>query len=115
MATYTPGHHESVLRSHRWRTAANSAGYLLPHLVEGDMVLDVGCGPGSISQELADLVGPAGSVLGVDNAAAVIDVARAEGPDVSHGGGVSGNVIKNAAGDFESAQMGCFDCKQGVI
>ncbi len=27
---YTHGHHDSVLRSHRWRTAANSAAYLLP-------------------------------------------------------------------------------------
>ena len=33
---YVHGHHESVLRSHRWRTAANSAAYLLPHLVAGD-------------------------------------------------------------------------------
>ena len=31
-ATYTHGHHESVLRSHTWRTAENSAGYLLGHL-----------------------------------------------------------------------------------
>ena len=29
---YTHGHHESVLRSHRWRTAENSAGFLLPEL-----------------------------------------------------------------------------------
>ncbi|HEY5014719.1 MAG TPA: SAM-dependent methyltransferase, partial [Acidimicrobiia bacterium] len=29
---YTHGHHESVLRSHRWRTAENSAAYLLPEL-----------------------------------------------------------------------------------
>ena len=28
-AVYTHGHHESVLRSHRWRTAENSAAYLL--------------------------------------------------------------------------------------
>ena len=27
--TYLHGHHDSVLRSHRWRTAENSAGYLL--------------------------------------------------------------------------------------
>ena len=33
--TYTHGHHPSVLRSHRWRTAANSAAYLLPHLRPG--------------------------------------------------------------------------------
>ena len=39
---YTHGHHESVLRSHRWRTAENSAGYLLPHLRPGLSVLDVG-------------------------------------------------------------------------
>jgi hypothetical protein len=30
MSTYPVGHHESVLRSHRWRTAPNSAGYLGP-------------------------------------------------------------------------------------
>ena len=30
--TYTHGHAESVLRSHRTRTAENSAAYLLPHL-----------------------------------------------------------------------------------
>jgi hypothetical protein len=30
--TYTHGHHESVLRSHEWRTADNSAGYLLSSL-----------------------------------------------------------------------------------
>ena len=29
---YTHGHHESVLRSHRWRTAQNSAAYLLDRL-----------------------------------------------------------------------------------
>jgi SAM-dependent methyltransferase len=56
MATYTHGHHESVLRSHRWRTAANSAGYLLPHLEAGMTLLDVGAGPGTITADLAHLV-----------------------------------------------------------
>ena len=46
---YTHGHHESVLRSHRWRTAENSAGYLLPFLTPGIRLLDVGCGPGTIT------------------------------------------------------------------
>ncbi len=32
---YTHGHHESVLRTHRWRTVENSAAYLLPHLRAG--------------------------------------------------------------------------------
>ena len=33
---YTHGHHEAVLRSHRWRTADNSAAYLLPQLEPTD-------------------------------------------------------------------------------
>ncbi|MFB4294117.1 class I SAM-dependent methyltransferase [Nonomuraea sp. ATR24] len=52
-AVYTHGHHESVLRSHRWRTAANSAAYLLPHLEPDMTLLDVGSGPGTIAADLA--------------------------------------------------------------
>src|SRR5262249_54469162 len=55
---YTHGHHESVLRSHRWRTADNSAAYLLPHLAPGMSVLDVGAGPGTITVDLAARVAP---------------------------------------------------------
>jgi ubiquinone/menaquinone biosynthesis C-methylase UbiE len=50
---YTHGHHESVLRSHRWRTAENSAAYLLPVLNEKMKVLDVGAGPATITRDLA--------------------------------------------------------------
>ena len=78
MTSYTLGHHESVLRSHQWRTAANSAAYLLPRLREGDRVLDVGCGPGTITADLAEVVGPSGSVDGVDNAATVVEQARSQ-------------------------------------
>lgn len=75
--TYTHGHHESVLRSHRWRTAENSCAYLLPHLEGGQRVLDVGCGPGTISVDLARLVGPRGDVVGLDVAADVVAQAEA--------------------------------------
>ncbi|MGW8884979.1 methyltransferase domain-containing protein [Streptomyces sp. NPDC055749] len=64
-AVYTHGHHESVLRSHRWRTAVNSAGYLIGELRPGMAVLDVGCGPGTITADLAALVAP-GRVTAVD-------------------------------------------------
>lgn len=55
-ATYTHGHHESVLRSHRWRTKENSAAYLLPHLRPEDRLLDVGAGPGTLTADLASVV-----------------------------------------------------------
>lgn len=51
------GHHESVLRSHRWRTAANSAAYLLPHLAPDQHLLDIGAGPGTLTADLAGHVG----------------------------------------------------------
>src|ERR1700734_3329086 len=74
---YTHGHHESVLRSHRWRTAENSAAYLLGHLDAGLSVLDVGCGPGTITDDLARLVAP-GRVVGVDASDEIIAAARAD-------------------------------------
>jgi ubiquinone/menaquinone biosynthesis C-methylase UbiE len=51
--TYTHGHHDSVLCSHAWRTAGNSAAYLLGELHPGQRLLDVGCGPGTITLDLA--------------------------------------------------------------
>ncbi len=75
--TYLHGHHDSVLRSHRWRTAQNSAGYLLPRLTPEARILDIGCGPGTITADLAALV-PGGRVVGIDRAAGVLDEARAE-------------------------------------
>lgn len=75
---YTHGHHESVLRSHRWRTAENSAGYLLPLLRPGMRLLDVGCGPGTITMELADVLGPSGRVTALERTAGALDLARKE-------------------------------------
>ncbi len=74
--TYTHGHHESVLRSHQWRTAENSAGYLLDALTPGTRVLDVGCGPGTITVDFARRVAPA-PVVGIDREAEVLENARA--------------------------------------
>lgn len=68
---YTHGHHESVLRVHRWRTAENSAAYLLPQLAPGLSVLDVGAGPGTITLDLAARVAP-GRVHGIDAASDII-------------------------------------------
>ena len=68
---YTHGHHESVLKSHTWRTIANSAAYLAPYLEPGLSLLDVGCGPGTITSEFAERLAP-GRVIGMDASAEVI-------------------------------------------
>ena len=88
MATvYTHGHHESVLRSHRWRTAQNSAAYLLPYLRSGQSLVDIGCGPGTITADLADLVAPgpvtASEVIEPALALARAEVARRGTPNVA--------------------------------
>jgi len=102
--TYTHGHHEAVLRSHRWRTAENSAAYLLPLLRPGMRLLDVGCGPGTLTADLAARVAP-GEVLAVDVSAEVIAEAEAHAREVG-----ATNIVFQA-GDFRSAGLapGSFD------
>ncbi|MEZ5264099.1 MAG: methyltransferase domain-containing protein [Acidimicrobiales bacterium] len=72
---YTHGHHAAVVAAHSARTAQNSAAFLLPQLRTGQRLLDVGCGPGSITVDLAGLIDP-GEVVGIDAAAGVLEQAR---------------------------------------
>lgn len=55
---YTHGYGAAVLDSHRTRTVENSAAHLLPHLRAGQRLLDVGSGAGTITADLARIVGP---------------------------------------------------------
>ena len=73
---YTHGHHESVLRTHSWRTVENSAAYLLKSLQPHMHILDIGCGPGTITADFAKLV-PQGHVTGMDSVSDVLEQARA--------------------------------------
>ena len=82
LPAYVHGHDASVLRSHGSRTVANSAQYLVPHLTAGLRILDVGCGPGSLTADLAAHC-PQGSVTGIDASAEVIAVAAAAHGDVA--------------------------------
>jgi SAM-dependent methyltransferase len=58
------------------RSLMNSAGFLAPHLRRGMSVIDCGCGPGSITCDLAEAVAP-GEVIGVDNSSGILERAEA--------------------------------------
>ena len=75
-ARYTHGHSAAVLSAHSRRGAADSAAYLLAHLRTGMDLLDVGCGPASITADLAERVAP-GRVVALDAAAGALEAARA--------------------------------------
>lgn len=99
--SYGQGHTESVLRSQHWRTVANSAAYLVDELRPGRTVLDVGCGPGTITIDLARAVAPA-RVVGIDLSAAVLDTARANAADAG---------VHNV--EFERGDVYAFDAADG--
>ena len=66
----------------------------------GDRVLDIGCGFGDTTQEIAALVGPEGEAHGVDAAANFIELARREAQEA----GVSN--VSFAVADVQTADLG---------
>lgn len=63
--SYTPGYSEPTLRLMLKRTAAKHAAFFTPFLHRGMRLLDCGCGPGTITIDLAELISP-GQVFGID-------------------------------------------------
>src|SRR4029077_17038814 len=50
------------------------------HPVPGKRILDLACGPGTLSYPIAKSVSPDGEVVGIDLAAGMIEIARREAP-----------------------------------
>jgi ubiquinone/menaquinone biosynthesis C-methylase UbiE len=63
---YTNGYDETVLTFMRRRTLSSHGHFIEPLLKPGLRVLDLGCGPGNMTLELTQRVGPQGGVVGVD-------------------------------------------------
>jgi SAM-dependent methyltransferase len=71
----------------------------------GERILDIGCGAGQTSLELAEAVGAGGSVLGVDISATLLEVARRRAADVPALSFKEGDaqVFPFEAGSFDAA------------
>ena len=74
---YTLGYSPTATQMMAGCAAASHAGFLLPYLRAGMQVLDCGCGPGSITLGLAEVVAP-GTVVGIDLEPAQIALARTQ-------------------------------------
>lgn len=76
---YTFGYSKATISSHASRTIHTEAAFVLPHLKPHHRILDIGCGPGTITIGFASLVDPAqgGGVTGVDIGDRVLTEARA--------------------------------------
>ena len=74
-SSYTMGYSEEFRQLLNRRSAETHAAHLLPHLKPGLRILDLGCGPGTISVGLAKAVEP-GEMHGIDMEEARIGLAR---------------------------------------
>jgi SAM-dependent methyltransferase len=73
---YTHGYSRDAQGVMASRTAAYAMRFLRPYLRPGVRVLDCGCGPGSITVDLAEIVAP-GKIIGVDMEPSQVEAARA--------------------------------------
>ena len=74
--SYTMGYSDEFVKMLDRRNAEIDAAHLLPHLKPGMRILDLGCGPGTISIGLAEAVEP-GELHGIDMEESQIETARA--------------------------------------
>jgi len=93
---------ESLLAT---RSASSDAAFLLPYLREGMRLLDVGCGPGSITLDLAQAVAP-GDVVAVDSQPEAVE----QGSTAAAARGVENVRFETADAYALPFAPGSFDC-----
>lgn len=74
--TYIQGHSQSTLTTQQTRTAESEGAFLLPYIKPDSSILDVGCGPGTITTGFAKYASK-GTIVGVDLSAEVLEKAKA--------------------------------------
>lgn len=72
---YKHGYDSHISKTHAWRSVENCSAYMIPFIKPTDKILDVGCGPGSITSDLGSYV-PQGTVIGVEPTEEIIEDAR---------------------------------------
>jgi ubiquinone/menaquinone biosynthesis C-methylase UbiE len=74
---YSLGYDDATADFFGARRASTHAAFFLPHLRPGMSLLDGGCGPGSMTSDLAAVVSP-GEVVGIDVEPSQVDLATGE-------------------------------------
>ena len=72
---YSHGYDAKMVAYLERRNARTEAAFLVPHLRTGMSLLDCGCGPGTLTTDLAELVAP-GQVVGIDIAQSQVTLAQ---------------------------------------
>ncbi|KAI9650401.1 hypothetical protein NHQ30_000415 [Ciborinia camelliae] len=80
-STYSLGYSPAVVNRHSLRRASTCCSYFLPHIKPTSRILDLGCGPGSITTDIASLI-PQGSIIGLDAGASVVDIANTKAKEL---------------------------------
>ncbi|CAM1503150.1 Fc.00g079260.m01.CDS01 [Cosmosporella sp. VM-42] len=75
-SNYTQGYSKHTVATHLSRTAESDAAFLLKYIKKTDHILDVGCGPGTITTGLARYASE-GTIVGVDISTDVLQKAKA--------------------------------------
>lgn len=75
-SNYTQGYSSNTVATHQMRTAESDAAFLLPHVKNKDHILDVGCGPGTITIGFAKYASE-GMTVGIDISTNVLQKAKA--------------------------------------
>ncbi|KAI1179956.1 S-adenosyl-L-methionine-dependent methyltransferase [Nemania sp. FL0916] len=72
---YRQGYSSYTTATHERRTVESSAAFLIPYIKKTDHILDIGCGPGTITTGFAKYA-PEGIIVGLDMSVDVLERAR---------------------------------------